>query len=68
MEISVGQVENLSLVLGLEGCAGGVIGMRDEERQCKLIEHAENSSKMDHHIKSALFVMLVSTHDSRGEE
>lgn len=38
MGISVGQVENLSLVLGLEGCAGGVAGMRDEERQSMQVD------------------------------
>lgn len=68
MEISVGQVENWSFVLGLEGCSGVVVGIRDEQGQCKLTEHTENNSKMAHHKKPALFVMFVSTDDSREEK
>lgn len=46
----------------------GVVGMRDEQGQCKLTEHTENNSKMAHHKKPALFVMFVSTDDSREEK
>lgn len=52
-------MENLSFVLGLDGC-GGIPGKRDAEGQCKLIGCMRTAAKVEHQIKLALFAHLMS--------